>query len=119
VENGIIHMHVGDYKDTFVTTVLGETCTPARIFWCLILKTGDKITVSERGRWDKPVSHTFINPDTIFIHGSGFDCGPCDLLRRYGELLLNGNTTPVGMHFWGDCSLHQLWLKIKIAYVPG
>jgi hypothetical protein len=68
---------------------------------------------------DKPVSHTFINPDSIFIHVSGVDSGPSDLLRRYGELLFNGNTTAVGMHLWGDCSRYQLWLKIKIASVPG
>jgi hypothetical protein len=81
--------------------------------------TGETSTVSERYQWDKPVSHTFINPDSIFIHGSGADRGLCNLLRCYGELLLNGNTPRVGLHFWGDCSLHQLWLEIKIAYVPG
>ena len=69
----------------------------------------------ERYGWGKPVPHTFINPDSIFIHGSGVNCGPCGVLRRYGELLLNGNTPPVGMHFWGDCILHQLWIEIKIA----
>jgi hypothetical protein len=81
--------------------------------------TGDNTPVSEWYWREKPVSHTFINPDSIFIHGSGVNCGPCNLLRRYGELFLNGDTPPVGMHIWGDRILHQLQLKIKIAYDSG
>ncbi len=51
MENGIIHMHFGDYKDTFVMTISQNPCVPAGIGGAERSITGDNTTYQNGTDW--------------------------------------------------------------------